>query len=95
MLALAFAGRYKISSQTAIIAEYSQPLTDFDQMDPQAVISLGVEFGTSSHAFQIFVTNYWGIVPQENYVYNMKGNGLGDVDGQYLIGFNIARRYNF
>ncbi len=87
MLALAFGGRYKISTGTAIIAEYSQPLTDFDEMNPEPGLSFGVEFATSSHAFQIFVTNYWGIVPQENYVYNLSD--------EFLLGFNITRRYNF
>ena len=87
MIALAFGGRYKISSGTAIIAEYSLPLTDFDAMDPEPGLSLGVEFATSSHAFQIFVTNLWGIVPQENYVYNLSD--------EFLLGFNITRRYNF
>ncbi|MBT8254247.1 MAG: hypothetical protein HKN00_02560 [Flavobacteriaceae bacterium] len=95
MVALAFGGRYKISDGTAIIADYSQPLTKFLQDNPNPGISFGVEFGTSSHAFQIFVTNYWGIVPQENYMFNRKATGLEGEKGQYLIGFNITRNYNF
>ena len=87
MVALAFGGRYKISSGTAIIAEYGFPLTDFDAQDPEPGLSFGVEFATSSHAFQIFVTNYRGIVPQENYMFNSSDD--------FLLGFNITRRYNF
>ncbi|MBT8258950.1 MAG: hypothetical protein KJO49_10795 [Bacteroidia bacterium] len=97
MIAIAVGGRYKISSGTAIIADYSQPLSEFMQNNPDPGISFGVEFGTSSHTFQIFVTNLWGIVPQENYMFNQKNTGL-DKDqgnGQYLIGFNITRNYNF
>jgi len=95
MVAVAFGGRYKISDQTSIIADYSQPLTNFMEDNPNPGISFGVEFGTSAHVFQIFVTNYWGITPQENYMFNNKATGLEGEKGQYLIGFNITRNYNF
>lgn len=91
MIAVAIGGRYKISPQTAIIADYSQPLTKFYQKNPHPGISLGVEFATSGHAFQIFATNYHGIVPQQNYVKNSNDIFNGDI----LIGFNITRVYNF
>ncbi len=98
-IAIAFGGRYKISPNTAIIADYSQPLTQFD-MDKSndgklysnnPGLSLGFEFGTSGHAFQLFVSNYWGILPQENYMWNKNDF----FDGDILIGFNITRLYNF
>ena len=96
MFSIALGGRYKVSPQTAVLIDYSQPLTSFDDnLDPPAGISLGVEFATSSHAFQIFVTNLWGILPQENYMFNNKGNGLNGTSGQYLLGFHITRNYNF
>lgn len=96
MFSIALGGRYKISPQTAIMFDYSQPLSNFDdEFDPPAGLSLGVEFATSSHAFQIFVTNLWGILPQENYMFNNKGNGLNGTSGQYLLGFHITRNYNF
>lgn len=97
MVAIAFGGRYKVSDQTSIIADYSQPLTEMMQDNPDPGISLGVEFGTSAHTFSIFVTNLWGIVPQQNYMFNRNATGL-DKDqgsGQYLIGFNITRNYSF
>lgn len=95
MVAIAVSGRYKISPQTSIIADYSQPLTKFYENNPPPGLSLGIEFGTSAHTFQIFATNYWGIVPQENYMFNKKTTGLEGTSGQYLIGFNITRNYNF
>ena len=95
MVAIAFGGRYKISDQTSVIADYSQPLTKFRLENPPPGISLGFEFGTSAHTFQIFATNYWGIVPQDNYMFNNKATGLEGDKGQYLIGFNITRNYNF
>lgn len=96
-ISLAFGSRYKISPQTSIILDYSQPITSFED-DPNTGlsydnpgISLGAEFSTSAHAFQIFITNYNGIVPQMNAMKNTNDffhKGM-------LIGFNITRRYNF
>lgn len=96
-ISIAFGGRYKVSDQTSIIFDYSQPLTKFID-DPvtglsynNAGISIGTEFATSAHAFQIFITNLNGIVPQQNYMKNtneFSGDGI-------LIGFNITRIYNF
>lgn len=93
MVAMSFGARYKVTSGTAVIVDYSQPLTKFYQKNPHPGISLGFEFGTSAHTFQIFATNYDGIVPQYNYSYNDNDffNGFSDI----LIGFNITRNYNF
>ena len=105
MVAIAFGGRYKISDQTSIMVDYSQPITEFYSENPPPGISLGFEFGTSAHTFQIFMTNYNGIVPQKNYMFN-QNNGFGNDGsgefkpfgkggGDFLIGFNITRNYNF
>ncbi len=93
MVSISFGGRFKISSQTAIIFDYSQPLTEIknEEFKPEPGISLGVEFATSAHSFQIFATNYKGIVPQQNYMMNQNDFFNGDI----LIGFNITRNYNF
>lgn len=91
MIAFSLGGRYKVTPNTAILLDYSQPLTNFEDDNPYPGISLGVEFGTSSHAFQIFVTNLHGIVPQDNYMYN--NNDF--FDGNIMLGFNITRLYSF
>lgn len=91
MFAIAFGGRVKISPNTAIIADYSQPLTEFKQKNPHPGLSIGAEFATSAHTFQIFLTNYSGIVPQQNYMKNQNDF----FDGDFMIGFNITRNYNF
>jgi len=83
------AGRVKISPQTSITMEYNQPLNTPDNIKPN--ISLGVEIATSSHAFQIFLTTYNGIVPQENLGYNTNDFLKGDI----LLGFNITRLWGF
>ncbi|MHB1108455.1 MAG: DUF5777 family beta-barrel protein [Lutibacter sp.] len=96
LFAIAFGGRVKISPQTALIFDYSQPLTQFDLKNPNPGISFGTEFSTSAHAFQIFLTNYSGIVPQQNYMKNQNDFLKKKVfTGDFLIGFNITRNYNF
>ena len=96
VVALSAGGRFKISDQTAIMVDYSHPFVhhlndaEFD-IDPQPGFSLGVEFSTSSHAFQLFITNLNGIVPQSNYMKNTNDFFYGD----FLFGFNITRNYNF
>ena len=91
MVAIAFGGRYKISPQTSIMIDYSQPITEFMQDNPHPGISFGFEFSTSAHAFQLFATNYNGLVSQKNYMFNQNDFFNGDI----LIGFNITRIYNF
>jgi hypothetical protein len=93
-VAISFGGRIKVSPQTALMFDYSQPITQFEDSDVDLNlpgVSLGVEFATSAHAFQLFITNYNGIVPQQNYMKNTNDFFSGDI----LIGFNITRIYNF
>lgn len=102
-ISIAFGGRYKISPNTSILFDYSQPITQFEtSKDPDGEssnprftnypgLSLGFEFGTSGHAFQLFITNYSGIIPQDNYSWNKNDF----FDGQIMLGFNITRIYNF
>ena len=98
VVAISAGGRYKISDQTAIMVDYSHPFVhhlndaEFEQ-DPEPGFSLGVEFSTSGHAFQLFISSNKGIVPQENYMYNQNDFFNGGTD--ILIGFNITRNYNF
>lgn len=86
--AVAFGGKVSISDKTAIIIDYSQP---FGQNSDNPGLALGIEMSTGSHAFQVFVGNYNGIVPQKNYLLNQ--NKLSEK--QFLIGFNINRLWNF
>ena len=91
MVAFSLGGRYKITPNTAVMLDYSQPITEFMKDNPHPGLSLGFEFGTSAHAFQLFITNYNGIVPQKNYMFNQNDFFMGDI----LFGFNITRIYNF
>tara|TARA_R110000868_G_scaffold20478_15_gene86676 strand:- start:1494 stop:2336 length:843 start_codon:yes stop_codon:yes gene_type:complete len=91
VFSVAMGGRLKISPQTSIIVDYSQPLTKYDNTNPLPGISLGAEIATSSHVFQLFMTNYNGLSPQKNYMFNQNDFFNGD----FMIGFNITRKYNF
>jgi hypothetical protein len=90
-LAISFLGRYKISEGSAITVGYDQPLTQHPTNNPHPNICFGFETTTSAHAFQVFAGNYYGIVPQSNNMFNQNDFN----SGQFVIGFNITRLWNF
>jgi Membrane bound beta barrel domain (DUF5777) len=49
---------------------YDQPITKHATNNPNPSLSLGVEFNTSSHSFQLFFTNYYYLNPAINNLYN-------------------------
>lgn len=89
---LGVGGRYKLTSQLALIFDYQAPFTKHHgDVKNEPNYSFGLEMSTSSHAFQVFVGNYPYLVPQRNLAYNpdeFKAEGI-------LIGFNITRLWNF
>ena len=94
--ALSLAGRARISPSMSVFVEYDQPLNiddmreyKSDENDPEANLSFGIEIGTSTHVFQVFMSNYDGITPQRNTLFNK--NKIGD--GDFLVGFNILVRF--
>ncbi len=89
--AISTLGRFKVSDQSAITLGYDQPFTQHPANNPSPNISFGFETTTSAHAFQVFMGNYYGIVPQSNNVFNQNDYR----DGQFVIGFNISRLWNF
>lgn len=90
MFAFALGGRYKITDVASVIVDYSQPLTQIDQKNPKPGFGIGFEYSTGSHIFQLFATNYRGIVPQQSYVFNQNDFFNGD----FVIGFNITRLWH-
>lgn len=90
-LAISVSGRFKITEKSSIIAGYDQPLTQHPTNNPRPNICFGFETTTSAHSFQVFAGNYYGIVPQSNNMYNQNNYR----DGQFLVGFNITRLWNF
>jgi len=84
-------GRYRISPKSSVIAGYEQPLTQHPTNNPHPNICFGFETITSSHTFQVFAGNYYSIIPQNNSFYNQNDY----TKGEFLIGFNITRLWNF
>ena len=100
--ALALSARYKIKQGMSVLFGYDQPLTKHKTNNPNPNLSLGIEFTTSSHAFQLFFTNYYYITPQRNNLFNKNNpidiDGFNDITfypGHFLIGFNITRLWNY
>ena len=94
--AISLAGRAKVTPSMSVFFEYDQPLNiddmreyESDDNDPEANLSFGIEIGTSTHVFQVFMSNYEGITPQRNALYNK--NKISD--GDFLVGFNILVRF--
>ena len=86
--AVSAGARAMVIGMNSIIVEYHQPITQADNDLIKPGLSLGVEIGTSTHAFRVFVTNYSQIIAQRNLVYNTNDFFKGDV----LFGFNISIR---
>ena len=89
--AVALYGRYKVGSNMSILAGWDQPITQHPMNNPHPNICLGLEITTSAHQFQIIAGNYHSILAQRNNVFNQNDF----TNGQFLIGFNITRLWNF
>ena len=100
--AIAFSARYKLTTVISVMINYDQPLTKHATNNPCPSLSFGVEFNTSSHSFQLFVTNYSYLNQQINNLYN-RNSPFGYTDeqgnkikgGKFVIGFNITRLWNY
>ena len=90
-LAVSFSGRYKISPKTSILVNYEQPLTQNAMNNPHPNISFGLDMKSSGHDFQVFAGTYGYTLPQYNNMFNQNDY----TKGQFLIGFNISRLWNF
>lgn len=87
-LVLTGGGRYKINHRTGIVFEYSHIFnnrTD-DFLDP---VSIGFEFGTAGHSFQIFAGTSSSIL--ESRLYNK--SAVHYPEGEFIIGFNLQRSF--
>ena len=88
LFAIEFGGRAKVTSDMSILLDVNQPITS-QEIVPKSGFSIGTEFSTVGHSFQIFVSNYRGIV-------NQRSNMLNQYDffeGDFSIGFNICRTW--
>lgn len=91
-------GRFNFSPQSSVIFNYDLPLK-IQQISEQREVpayhspnlSVGVEIATSTHAFQIFLGNSSGLLPQE--IVMMNDNKISW--DNMAFGFVITRLWNF
>jgi hypothetical protein len=88
LFAIQFGGRAKVTSTMSILLDVNQPISSQDYV-PESGFSVGTEFSTVGHTFQIFVTNYRGIINQQSNMFNQNEFFEGD----FVIGFNISRTW--
>ncbi|WP_395051571.1 DUF5777 family beta-barrel protein [Flavobacterium sp.] len=88
LFAIEFGGRAKVTSDMSILLDVNQPITS-QEIAPKSGFSIGTEFSTVGHTFQIFVSNYRGIVNQQSNMLNQNEFFEGD----FAIGFNISRTW--
>ncbi len=90
---LMIGGRYKITDVMSAIIEYHYPISVNKpwegQNEPLPNIGIGLEMGTSTHAFQVFASQYRGIIAQQNYSRNLNDMAF---EG-WCFGFNITVRF--
>jgi hypothetical protein len=101
MYSFSFCMRYKLTEGTSFIFDYEQPLTAWATNNPHPNFGFGLEFNTSGHTFQLFADNFTLLNTQQNAMYNANNpfgytdNGTKVAGGQFHIGFNITRLWNF
>jgi len=66
-------------------------MTKHPTNNPYPNLALGLELATSAHSFQFFAGNYNYITPSRNNYYNQNDYSKGE----FLIGFNITRLWNY
>ena len=100
-LSLNFGGRFQVLGFHSIIFEYDQPLlqpqdvvNDAGEVETEGKtiypnMALGVEIGTSTHSFRVFVSNYNSIVKNRSVAFNDRN----PMDGDFQFGFNITIRF--
>jgi hypothetical protein len=98
--------KFQVLGFHSIVLEYDQPLVQpkdgvsevsGDPIEAETIypnLSLGVEIGTSTHSFRVFVSNYNSIVKNRSVAFNDR-NPFDFEDGlqNFQFGFNISIRF--
>ena len=85
-----FAGRYKITNQFSINADYFIPLDNRDSNYKNS-FAVGFDYETGGHVFQVMLSNAQG--PYE-FTFIEEANG-DPSSGKLYLGFNISRAFSF
>jgi len=90
-VAISCGGKLKLTEGMSLLFNYDQPLTQHPMYNPHPNLSVGLDMSTSGHDFQVTFGNYGYLLQQDNNVLNQNDF----TTGQYVIGFNISRLWNF
>lgn len=88
LFAIQFGGRAKVTSGISVLLDVNQPISSQEVL-PKSGFAVGTEFSTVGHTFQIFISNYRGIINQQSNMFNQNDFFKGD----FAIGFNIGRTW--
>ena len=88
-----FSGRYQYSFGSAVLFEYAFKLNNTTKTALDNPFSVGFEFGTVGHVFQIFISNSYYI--RESNIYTIEPLNFYDSPHSFVFGFNIRRVWWF
>jgi hypothetical protein len=89
MFALGFGARIKVSKRMAINGEYYYNFNEFKSFETFNSLSVGVEFETGGHVFQLVFTNSRPMI-EKGFITETTGDFF---DGDIHFGFNISRSF--
>ena len=90
---LPFSGRFQYSFGSAILFEYAYKLNNRSESALDNPFSLGFEFGTAGHVFQLFMSNSYYL--REANIYTLEPYNFYDSPYEFVLGFNIRRVWWF
>jgi hypothetical protein len=90
---LPFSGRFQYSFGSAILFEYAYKLNNTSDSALDNPFSIGFEFGTAGHVFQVFASNSYYI--REANIYTAEPYNAYDAPHDFVLGFNIRRVWWF
>ena len=88
-----FSGRIQYSFGSAVLFEYAYKLNNRSESRLDNPFSLGFEFGTAGHVFQLFMSNSYFL--RESNIYTMEPYDVYQSPYEFVLGFNIRRVWWF
>ena len=88
-LSAGLAAKFRVHGAMSVVAEYDQPILASDIVKPN--LAFGIDIGTATHFFEVFISNYHSLSGQYNLAYNVNNISNGD----FFIGFNIGKKWSF
>ena len=92
-IVLPISGRYQYSFGGAFLFEYAYKLNNTSVSSLDNPFSLGLEFGTAGHVFQVFMSNSPYV--RESNIYTLEPVSFYDRPNAFVLGFNIRRVWWF